>query len=256
MTGPTRRSISFDRIADVYDQTRGGLPVGQRFADAIAQHLPPPPKRVVEIGVGTGLVALPLTQRGYGVIGLDLSPKMITVARSRIGARVAIGDAGCMPFASESCDAVVAARVLHVVADPAAVLVDAARVTRPGGPVVVILAGASRADPRDDIDEATTGMRAGRLRGPDADTIVSLATAAGALELVPGDLTRAVEFDETPREHAEKIRARTWSGFWEIDDDTWAQTAQPAIDRLLAMPDPDRPRRRQRSHRVLVFGRR
>ena len=253
---PMSRSVSFDRIADTYDQTRGGFPVGRSFAEAVAQHVPAPPARIVELGVGTGLVALPLTELGYTVLGLDLSSKMIAVARDRIGARVAIGDASRSPFASASCDAVVAARILHVVGDPGAVLADAARIVRPGGQVVVILAGSSLALPRDDIDEATSSMHAGRLRGPDADAVCELAAGTHSLELVELGLTRALEYDESPRDHAEKIRARTWSGFWEIDDETWARTAEPAIERLLALPDLDRPRRRRRAQRLCVFVRR
>jgi SAM-dependent methyltransferase len=251
-----KRSVSFDRIVDTYDQTRGGLPVGRTFAEAVEQHIAPPPARVVEIGAGTGLVALPLTERGYTVLGLDVSSKMIAVAKDRIGTRVALGDASCAPIASASCDAVVAARVLHVVGDPGAVLTDAARMVRPGGRVVVILAGSTRTDPRDDIDEATRDMHSGRLRGPDLDAVVEMAAATGALDLVERGRTRPVEYSETPRRHAEKIENRSWSGFWEISDDAWARTAVPAIERLLALPDPDRPRLRQRSQRLCVFSRR
>ena len=250
------RSISFDRIADTYDATRGGLPFGRRFADAFAPHLPPVPARIVELGVGTGLVAKPLTDMGYTVLGVDLSSKMLAVARDRIGARVAIGDASCAPIATASADAVVAARVLHVVGDPGAVLADAARIVRPGGPVAVILAGASRLDPLDDIDEATREMRSGPLRGPDFDATSQLAAATGTLELIADGRTEPIEYDESPLEHIEKIRARTWVGFWEIDNDTWSRTSQPAIDRLLALPDPERSRHRQRSNRLLVFVRR
>ena len=250
------RSIPFDHIADVYDATRGGLSVGRIFADAAALHLPRVPARVVEVGIGTGLIAAPLSDRGHTVLGVDLSPKMIALAVERIGARVAIGDATRMPIASASCDAVVAARVLHVVGDPAAVLADAARVIRPEGRIIVILAGVSRLDPRDDIDEATAAMRAGPLRGPDADATLALAATVGSLEPIALELTTPMEFDESPRDYAEKIRARTWVGFWEIDNATWERTAQPAIEQLLQLPEPDRPRRRVRTHRVLAFARR
>jgi ubiquinone/menaquinone biosynthesis C-methylase UbiE len=251
-----KNSLSFDRIVDTYDQTRGGLRVGRTFAEAVEQHIVPPPARIVELGVGTGLVALPLTERGYTVLGVDLSPKMIAVAQERIGSRVTVGDASRTPIASASCDAVVAARVLHVVGDPGAVLADTARMLRPDGRLVVILAGSSGQDPRNDIGEATRDMHSGRLRGPNAETVVDLAHATGALDFVEQGLTRALEYDETPREHAERIRNRSWSGFWEISDETWARTAEPAIERLLALPEPDRPRRRQRSQRVIVFTRR
>ena len=149
-----------------------------------------------------------------------------------------------------------AVRVLHVVGDPGAVLADAGAHRAQGGRVVVILAGSNPEDPRDDIDDATRGMHAGRIRGPHSDTVVELAAATGSLDLVEVTRTDPLYFDETPRGHVEKIRARTWSGFWEIDDETWAWTAEPAIERVLALPDLDRPRRRSRTRRVCVFARR
>ena len=99
-------------------------------------------------------------------------------------------------------------------------------------------------------------MHSGRLRGPNTETVLELAAALGSLDLVEVGLTEALEYDESPREHAEKIRNRSWSGFWEIDDDTWARTAEPAMERLLALPEPDRPRRRRRAQRLCVFARR
>jgi len=248
-------SLSFDRIAEQYDETRGGFVVGRSFADAIQATIPPAPARIVEFGVGTGLVALPMTERGYDVLGVDLSPKMIAVARERIGARVAVADVSRAPLATECCDVVVAARVLHVVGDPGAALTEAARILRPGGRMVAILAGSDQEAPADDISDATRDMHGQRLSGADLEMIISLAGATD-LDLVARGFTGMLEFDETPREHAEKLRARTWSGCWDIDDETWARTAEPVIEGLLALPDPDRPRRRRRAQRLGVFARR
>jgi SAM-dependent methyltransferase len=249
-------SVSFDRIAERYDETRGGLVVGRSFADAVCANVAPAPGRIVEFGVGTGLVALPLTERGYDVLGVDLSPKMIVAARQRIGARVAVGDVTRAPVATASCDAVVAARVLHVAGDPGASLAEAARIVRPGGRVVVILAGSEQREPTDDIGVVTAGMHAGRIHGPDLDGVVAFAEATRALDLVARGSTVPLNYDETPRGHAGRIRARIWSGSWDVDDETWARTAEPVIARLLALPDPDRPRPRRRAQRLAVFARR
>ncbi len=73
-------SVSFDRIADSYDETRGGLERGGNIARAIAAHLRPGP--VVEIGVGTAAVALPLEGAGHPVVGFDLSLKPVRGRRS------------------------------------------------------------------------------------------------------------------------------------------------------------------------------
>jgi hypothetical protein len=145
--------------------------------------------------------------------------------------------------------------VLHVVSDPGAVLGEAARMVRPGGRVVVILAGSSRTAARSDLDEATRGMQ-GVMRGPDTDTVVALAAATGELELVERGGTAPLDFEETPHEQAEKIRARSMSRSWESSADDWNRIAEPVIERLLALPDPDRPRRHRRSQHLLVFSRR
>ena len=54
----TGESVSFDKVAAIYDATRGGLERGIRFAAALAPQCGPGP--VFEIGIGTGAIALPL----------------------------------------------------------------------------------------------------------------------------------------------------------------------------------------------------
>ena len=68
----TRRSISFDRIADRYDETRGGERRGQLVATEIEPYFGRP-RRVLEVGVGTGIVASALAQFGRTVVGADIS---------------------------------------------------------------------------------------------------------------------------------------------------------------------------------------
>ncbi len=250
-------SVSFDHAAEFYDRTRGGVTVGRTFAQVTRRYLAPA-SRVLELGVGTGLVASPLAELGHTVVGIDLSSNMLALARDRIGARVALGDAMQVPIESASCDAIVDARVLHVVGDPAAVLAEAARVVRAGGHLVVVLAGGGRFDDherRDDIDDVALELRIGRAaRGPSADDVGACAASAG-FSIIGRERTTPDEYAETPREYAARIEARTWSGLWDVDDDTWARSVQPTIDRLLALPDRDRARPRRRSHRVLVFSR-
>jgi ubiquinone/menaquinone biosynthesis C-methylase UbiE len=48
-------SINFDRVADRYDESRGGAARGERFAAGLLPWLVP--GRVLEVGVGTGLVS-------------------------------------------------------------------------------------------------------------------------------------------------------------------------------------------------------
>ena len=134
-------SISFERAADFYDETRGGLGRGRRFAPILAAQLAPG-AQVLEVGVGTGAIALPLLDLGFDVVGIDIAHSMLVRARERCGARVARADAAQLPIASESRDAVVAVWVLHVAGDREGVLAEAARVLRPRGRLVIVCADA------------------------------------------------------------------------------------------------------------------
>ena len=86
MTGMDRRaSLSFDRIADRYDESRGGTARGERVAADLVPWLAP--GRVLEVGVGTGIVAAALAARGLPVYGVDLSQAMLRRAVDRVGSR-------------------------------------------------------------------------------------------------------------------------------------------------------------------------
>ena len=109
-------SLPFDRIAESYDETRGGEDRGRRFATELARFLDPA-LPLLEVGVGTGVVALGLTELGYGVVGVDLSLPMLQAAGRRVGARILQCDARRLPFADGSFDQAYSACVLHVVGD-------------------------------------------------------------------------------------------------------------------------------------------
>src|SRR6478609_10542350 len=120
-------SISFDKVAAIYDATRGGLERGIRFAAAIQPFCGPGP--VLEIGVGTGAIAQPLRDRlGRTVCGIDLSGEMLGHARARLGPAVVRSDVGRLPVRDGAVDTVLACWVLHLVGDPEATLRDTRRV--------------------------------------------------------------------------------------------------------------------------------
>jgi SAM-dependent methyltransferase len=71
----------FDQLADHYDATRGGQQRGDEYAADLDARLPQGDGPILEIGVGTGVVALGLTRRGRDVIGLDVSAPMLARRR-------------------------------------------------------------------------------------------------------------------------------------------------------------------------------
>lgn len=112
------RTSRFDEIAPVYDETRGGEGRGGEYAADIDRLLPRGPGTALEIGVGTGVVALGLRQRGWTVVGVDLSPPMLDRAVKRLGPSVAVGDARRLPVRTAGVDHAVAVWVIHDVAEP------------------------------------------------------------------------------------------------------------------------------------------
>ena len=114
----TNASVSFDRAVEYYDRTRA-LPtdLAQRQTEMLAGVLAGR-GTVLEIGVGTGRVSLPLWQRGVPLFGIDLSAPMLhRLAVNAAGNHfpLVIGDATVLPFGDGSLDAVIAAHVLHLI---------------------------------------------------------------------------------------------------------------------------------------------
>jgi ubiquinone/menaquinone biosynthesis C-methylase UbiE len=131
-------SISFDRAASFYDRTRGFPPgVERQIAGAICRQAGlREGARLLELGVGTGRLALPLAGEGLVVFGVDLSWKMLEVLRGKDRAgriRAVHGDITALPFAPASFDAVLAVHVLHLVGGWRQALAEAVRALRPGG---------------------------------------------------------------------------------------------------------------------------
>jgi SAM-dependent methyltransferase len=136
------QSVSFDRASEFYDATRG-LPAAVRdaVADVLAAELAGR-RRVLEIGVGTGRIAVPLAERGVDVVGIDLSAPMLQKLRAKTGAvPVAVADATQLPLAASSVDAVLACHVLHLIPPWRHAVDEAVRVLRPGGVFLADLGG-------------------------------------------------------------------------------------------------------------------
>lgn len=92
----------------------------------------------LEVGIGTGADALAAEREtGARFIGLDRSVTMVREARRR-GLRAAVvADAAALPFRARRFDGYCSDRTFQHLASPEAALLEAARVVRPGGRIVV-----------------------------------------------------------------------------------------------------------------------
>ena len=130
----------FDQIAPDYDGWAGGLHgrVATRLVEIAA------PKRghhVLDVGTGTGLVAglvAPKVRPGT-VIGIDLSERMLSIARARKlpNAQFVGMAAERLVFRPSTFDLVTMGEALAYLADPAAALEEAHRVLKPRGRIAV-----------------------------------------------------------------------------------------------------------------------
>lgn len=114
----------------------------ERTADELARVVAPPGP-VADLGCGPGAHALAFARRGYDVVGIDGSPRMVEVARIRaardkVNASFDVGDVRApLRFADASLRVVLAILVLQHLPDPAAFIAEIRRCLRPGGHVLV-----------------------------------------------------------------------------------------------------------------------
>lgn len=122
---------AFDQISPVYDATRE--PLSPATVDSIAAQLKARGIRtILEVGVGTGRIAHPLTERGFEVTGVDASRRMLSVARSKGLMRLIQGDALRLPFGDRAFDTTLFVHVLHLLDDAPAAMDEGVRVSRLG----------------------------------------------------------------------------------------------------------------------------
>ena len=110
-----------------------GVNAPETVFDAVAELAP---RRVLEVGCGPGeLAARIAAELGVELLALDISPRMVELARSR-GVDARVGDLQELPFRDGEFDCVVAAWVLFHVPDLDRGVRELARILRPGGRLV------------------------------------------------------------------------------------------------------------------------
>lgn len=140
----------FDRIARRYDILNRVLSFGadrrwrSRAAASLALEGAP---RVLDVATGTADLAIAIARgcAGASVVGVDPSVEMLAIGRAKLAAaglagrvELVAGDACALPFHDDAFDGVAIAFGIRNVKDRSTALREMARVTRPGGRVVVL----------------------------------------------------------------------------------------------------------------------
>lgn len=211
-------SIAFDRAADYYDATRTLTPeaeagVVELLAPELEHRRP-----CLEIGVGTGRIALPLLRAGIDLVGVDLSLPMLSRLAQKLGngdrLPVALADATRLPVADQSVGAVLACHVLHLIPAWQDAARELARVLRPDGVFLLDLGGGPGGEWRAIVRKVAEELGITRPRPglTDADPLDRLLTGLGASvrPLAPVRIVRRQPLADALEELGSQIHSWTW----------------------------------------------
>ena len=226
---------SFDRVAHCYDETRGmPVDVTAKVADAIAAvlHEVSPQPRLLEVGIGTGRIAVPLAERGVQVTGIDISTKMLSVLHGkRDDIATMLAEAARPPLRDASFDAALFVHILHLVPDAEATVRATLPLVREGG---VLIRG------QEDRPDGSLDERLGEILQSTAREVIGIELEGrerhrkgfAAFERVVGEAGCQVERQRvtewlrpmTVRQVQHGLATKDFSGAWQIPDD-----AMPAM---------------------------
>lgn len=131
----------YDRIADIYDTTRAMPPeVDEKVTEFILSLVGATPEtKFLELGIGTGLNALPIVKRGYSYTGVDISKEMLNQLRGKLegvphNLTLIQADASSLSmFENYAFDVILMRHMLHLIPDWRSCLLEIRRVLKPNG---------------------------------------------------------------------------------------------------------------------------
>jgi SAM-dependent methyltransferase len=135
---PTRSRTSFDEVAELYERARPGYPA--ELFDDLAALVPGP--RLLEIGCGTGQASVPLAERGFELVCVELGARLAAIAREKLArfphVEVVQTDFETWEPERAGFDGVVSFTAFHWI-DPELRYAKPARLLRPGGVLAVAM---------------------------------------------------------------------------------------------------------------------
>jgi ubiquinone/menaquinone biosynthesis C-methylase UbiE len=223
-------SVSFDRAADYYDATRGLDPdltnqVVQLLTDEMSGRGP-----CLEIGIGTGRLALPLVEAGIPITGIDVSDAMLKKLTAKaagvVSPPVLRADATSLPFQHDAFGAAFACWVLHLIPQWRVVITELVRVVRAGG-VILIELGGNNPHLIQEVRDTFLVAAGAKLEPPGTHDAAAVAHAMRALGASLRDLPPIVDQREvTPEATVAILEAGVFSITWNIDSETRKRAAR------------------------------
>lgn len=145
------KSLSFDSMAGLYDETR----VFDRSSfnsalDFLVERFPPNKfGSIFYPGIGTGRIAIPLAERGYRITGIDISKEMLALFKKRLtqaGQLLPVSlqkaDVTKIPFPNETFDIAIAVHLFYFIAEWKQAINEILRVVKGSGPLILMQTGA------------------------------------------------------------------------------------------------------------------
>jgi SAM-dependent methyltransferase len=229
-------SIAFDRAAEYYDRTRALPPEVQAQVTAflcgeLGQG------RVLEVGVGTGRMAIPVVAAGVEVVGVDLSEPMLRRLRVNASGAAAVpaarADALKLPFPGRSFAAAYLCHVLHLIPDWRGAVAELVRVVSPGGRLLIDLGGhaTERGRAIGAFFERAAGSQRLRPGVSDPADLEAALVGLGCVLLEPATIPMGIDY--TVAEILQRLESNEWSRTWSLSEDvrlravaetrTWAE---------------------------------
>jgi SAM-dependent methyltransferase len=229
------RSIPFDQAAEYYDDTRSLQPATQ---EAIIGQLAGELRGCqpcLEVGVGTGRIALDLHRRGVAMAGIDLSAAMLGKLVQKAGGSppfpLAVADATALPLADGAVAAAIVCHVLHLIDPWQPAVEELVRVVRPGGLILVESADRSGTPVRE-VNRRFWALTSRGIRDiPGLADLTALDTLLGDLGFGMRLLPPIVErFSISLGEVIRRLEAGIYAGCWGLGEEERRSAAAATRD--------------------------
>ena len=248
-------SVSFDRAADFYNQTRG-------FPDGVSEHVGKflakageldRKSRVLEIGIGTGRIAIPLAHHVDRVFGVDISKQMLHILlknRDTDNLWPILGDATTLPLPDNAFDAAISTHVFHLIPNWEQALNEVQRVLKPGGSLLNCFNGSNAiGDLRQKAFAEVPEPENVGVHWRDLPKFIQQAGWTRSRKE-----TYEYDYEQAPNILVEQLQNRMWSSTWRMSDEDIRQ----GVERLQAIleaefEDPSQPIQVTGSFNVEVF---